>query len=255
MRGAALCDSPQGMPTALVTGAGVRVGQAISSRLLERGFDLVLHVRHSRAGAEALAARAEAAGRRAWVLRADLAEPEELRALAAAVAARVPALELLVHNASVYEHCPLEALDLARLRRTLAVNLEAPLLLTQALLPLLRAAEGAQVITLTDASVARPSRPQDALAHYMASKAGLEGLTRALALELAPQVRVNGVAPGAVAFAATEDAPSRAETLRRVPLGREGSPDDVARAVAFLACEAPYMTGQILRVDGGLSVG
>jgi pteridine reductase len=133
----------------------------------------------------------------------------------------------------------------------MAINLDAPFFLTQALVPLLRAAPSASVVNVTDVAT---DKPYAEYAHYMVTKAGLDMLTRALALELAPEVRVNAVAPGAVAFPPDFDAAKQARLLAHVPLGRAGSPDDVARAVLFLARDAPYMTGQVVSVDGGFSI-
>ncbi len=236
------------MPTALVTGSGVRVGRAIASRLAEAGFDLLLHVHSSKDGAEEVARHASSLGRRAILLAADLSTLAGVRALAAAAAQQTSTLELLVHNAGLYEAVPFADLDEPTYRRMMAVNLEAPLFLTQALVPLLRAAKAASVVNITDAVTDRPYAKH---VHYFLSKAGLQSLTRALAVELAPHIRVNGVAPGAVAFPERFDEKTRASILKGVPLGREGSPDDIARAVVFLAKEAPYVTGEILKVDGG----
>jgi pteridine reductase len=132
----------------------------------------------------------------------------------------------------------------------LAVNLDAPFFLTQALLPSLRAAAQPLVVHLTDVG---GERAESHFAHYSVSKAALIMLTRALAVELAPHIRVNAVSPGVVAFPESFDAAAREAVLQRVPMGREGSVEDIGRVVVFLAREAPYITGQVVAVDGGRS--
>jgi pteridine reductase len=162
---------------------------------------------------------------------------------------RASELDVLVHNAGLFEKLAFEAIDADRYRRMQAVNVEAPFFLTQALLPALRAASGV-VIHLTDIG---GERPIPGYAHYSVSKAALIMLTRALAAELAPSVRVNAVSPGTVIFPEDFDEATRAAFLARIPLGREGDGADVAKAVLFLVRDAPYVTGQVLAVDGGRS--
>lgn len=240
------------MPLALVTGGAVRLGAATVRALAAVGFDVIVHARRSRTAADALAHELRAAGRRAEVALADLADPAGPEALAAFVRERHPALDLLVHNAAAYEHLAFEDITPERFDAMLAVNLRAPFFLTQALLPCLRAAAGC-VVNITDMAVSHAYTTTHAFSHYLASKAALEQLTRAWALELGPAVRVNAVAPGPVAIGGETTDAQREDILRRTPLRREGSPEDIARAVVFLAT-APYVTGQTLRVDGGLSV-
>lgn len=238
------------MATAFITGAGVRVGRAIALHLARAGWDLVLHAHRSLEPLEELAAEARSLGRRVDLHAADLSDDRAVDALAAEVAAAHPRLDLLVHNAAIFEALPVESIDRAAWRRMQAINLEAPFFLTRALLPSLRAAASPCVIHVTDVGA---DRPHPGYTHYSVSKAGLAMLTRALAVELAPLVRVNAVAPGTVAFPEDWDPAARADTLARIPLGREGDVFDVARAVHFLATQ-PYVTGQVLAVDGGRSV-
>lgn len=240
------------MPLALVTGGAVRLGAATSKALAAAGFDVVVHARRSVAAAEALVKELQGSGRKAYVAVADLAARSGPAELAAQVREHGRSLDLLVNNAASYEHVPFEEITLERFEAMLAVNLRAPFLLTQALLPCLRAARGC-VVNITDMAVSHPYTPTHVFSHYLASKAGLEQLTRAWALELGPEVRVNAVAPGPVAIGGETSDAQRAEILQRTPLRREGAPEDIARAVVFLAT-APYVTGQTLRVDGGLSV-
>lgn len=240
------------MGLALVTGGAIRVGRAISLGLGRAGFDVIVHANRSKDAAAGLADELGALGRRAWVEAADLSRRDEVEALAARVLAAHPGLDVLVNSAAAYEHRAFAEVTPAHLTQMLAVNVEAPFFLTQGLLPALRAARGA-IVNITDMAVSHAYTPTHFFAHYLASKAALEQLTRAWALELGPEVRVNAVAPGPVAIAAETTAAQTADLLARLPLKREGRAEDVAEAVAFLA-RAPYITGQILRVDGGLSV-
>lgn len=240
-------------PIALVTGAARRVGAAIAARLHGAGFDLALHYRQSREGAADLADRfnAERADS-TWLLQGDLATAEGPARIAEVFLARSSHCDLLVHNASSFYPTAMGAVDAAAWDDLLGSNLRGPFFLTQALLPALRVRGGA-VVNLIDIHAERPLAEYPV---YSIAKAGLAMLTRSLALELAPEIRVNGVAPGAILW---PDDPAdtwgkqQEAILRRIPLGRTGSPEDIADAVHYLAT-APYVTGQILSVDGGRSV-
>ena len=226
---------------ALVTGAARKVGRAIALELGERGADVAVHFRSSRAEAEETASELVRLGVRAPLVQGDQArEPERIVRDAAAA---LGGLDLLICNAAEFEKAPAESLPRARFEAMLASNLTGPFLLMQAALPFLRAARGS-IVTLLD--VCGTAQVWKGYAHYAASKAGLAALTRLLALEWAPEVRVNGVAPGAITV-------SDAALLKRIPLQRIGTPQEVARAVLFLA-GAEFITGQILPVDGGRSV-
>lgn len=238
------------MPTAVVTGAGIRIGKAIALALAEVGYDLALHVHRSTEGAEEVAGKARALGRSATVYRADLGAPRELEALAATLREAHPAIDVLVNNAGIFERVAFEEISREQYHRMMGINLEAPFFLTQALLPALRATPRPLVVNLTDIGA---ERAESHYAHYSASKAGLIMLTRALAVELAPQVRVNAISPGTVVFPEDFDEAARQATLARIPLGRVGSAEDVARVVVFLAREAPYVSGQVIAVDGARS--
>ncbi len=220
---------------ALVTGAGVRVGAAIARHLSRRGYAVVGHYRtHAPRG---LAAS----------LQADLALPDGPGALAAAFRRRWGRLDLLVNSAATFEERPLEQIDAATFDEQMDLNARAPLLLTRALLPLLRRT-GGSVVNVID--VGGGLVPWRRYAAYAASKAALARITECLALELAPRVRVNGVLPGAALFPVDWPRAKVREHVRKIPLGRSGTPLDVAQAVAFLA-EAPFVTGALLPVDGG----
>jgi pteridine reductase len=237
-------------PRALVTGGGIRVGRAIALALADAGFDLVLHYRTSVAPAREVAALIEARGRQAHLIQADLATVQGCEAVVEA-AGRV---DVLVNSAALYEAVPFAELTPQAWDRMQAVNCRAPALLTRGLLPGLRASSlhgGGVVINIGDIG---GDRPAPGFAHYSVSKAGILMLTRALAVELAPRVRVNSVSPGTVL--APEDLSE--QTLERIrhtiPAGRFGSAEDIARAVVFLTTDAPYITGQDLPVCGGRSV-
>jgi pteridine reductase len=232
---------------ALVTGAGIRVGRAVAEALAVAGYDLVLHANRSRQPVEEVAREARALGRRAEVVVADLSDSGEVDRLGQELRARHPALDLLVHNAGLFERVDFADITRAQYRHMLAVNLDAPFFLTQALLPSLLAAEDPLVVQVGDIA---GERPVPRYAHYSVSKAGVLMLTRALAVELGPKVRVNAVSPGTVAFPENFDQAARERIVGRVPLRREGTPADVAEAVLYLT-RARYVTGQVLGVDGG----
>lgn len=237
------------MTTALVTGAGIRVGRAIALALGRVGYDVIVHANRSVDAASKVVAELGAMGRTARVEAVDLSQPGG----PAALAARISTLSLLVNNAATYEHASFHEITGERLQHTLAVNVIAPFLLTQALLPQLQTSAAGCIINITDMAVAHAYTSTHFFSHYLASKAALDQLTRAWALELGPQIRVNAVAPGPVAIAAETTSAQRRDMLERIPLRREGSAEDVAEAVVFLA-KARYITGQTIRVDGGLSI-
>jgi pteridine reductase len=236
------------MGVALVTGAGVRVGRAIAFQLAQAGYDLHLHVNNSLEEAEHLQKQLEEMGRKAWVWQADLSVESQLADLVDQVQKVTPALDVLVNNAGLFERVPFRSITREAYRRMQEINLEAPFFLTQKLLDALEKARDPLVIMVGDIG---GERPIPNYAHYSVSKAGLLMLTRALAVELAPRIRVNAVSPGTVAFPEDMGADTREKIIARIPMQREGSPTDIARVVRFLAEHAPYITGQVLNVDGG----
>lgn len=235
---------------AVVTGAGVRVGRMLAEGLAARGASVVLHYATSREGAEEAARALSAAGARCATVQADLTRSEEVARVFAA-ADRLGGCDLLVNSAALFERRPAEAIDDDAWRRMLEVNLTAPFFCCRAAAPGMRAKGGGAIVNVVD--VGGALRAWRGYAHYCAAKAGLAMLTRCLALELAPQIRVNAVAPGAVLFPEGFDPLERERLVARIPLGRAGTPQDVVEAVAYLS-SAPFVTGQILAVDGGRAI-
>jgi pteridine reductase len=238
---------------ALVTGAARRIGAAIARRLHADGYDLALHYRDSAEAMRALATELEAArAGSVLVLQADLAEFDRLPELVAGTVGRYGRLDALVNNASAFFPTPFGATTPRQWDALFAVNARAPYFLAQAAAPHLRAARGA-IVNLADIHGERPLRDH---AVYGMGKAALIHMTRALALELAPQVRVNAVAPGAILWPEPgndggKDAAAQAALLARTPLGRIGTTAEIAEAVRWLLRDAGYTTGQLIRVDGG----
>ena len=231
---------------ALVTGGAKRVGRAIVERLAQAGYTVAFTYHSSEREADELCARVKAEA-----IRADLTDPQPaVAAITTALARFSNRLDVLVNNASLYEPSPLGSTDLAHARRMMAIHFESPLLLAQALGPMLRESRG-HVINMVDLLAERPW-PQ--YLAYSASKAALANLTLGLARELAPEATVNGIAPGVVAWPEDYPEAERAKYLKRVPLARAGTPQEVAELVHFLCTAGAYLTGQILRLDGGRSV-
>lgn len=234
----------------LVTGAARRVGAAIARQLHAAGARLALHYRS--AGAEAAALADELNARRAAsvsLFQADLLDAAALAALVEAVVASCGRLDGLVNNASSFFPTPLGHIDAAAWDDLVGTNFRAPLLLAQAAAPHLRASGGA-IVNITDIHAERPLK---GYALYCAAKGALLTLTRALAIELGPEVRVNAVAPGAILWPTDGQfpAPERAGIVEHTLLKREGAPEDIAATVLFLLAGAPYVTGQVINVDGG----
>lgn len=241
---------------ALVTGAGGRVGAAIAAELGASGWDVGVHFRSSAAGAEATLARVRAAGGTGWLVQADLGTVEGCRHVITAARAEGPTLDLLVHNASAFPRVPFEQITLAHWDEMMAIHARAPFLLSQGLLPMLREAsarrggEGAVVVHLLDIGAERPLREHAA---YSVSKAAWKMLMKAMAVELAPAVRSVGVSPGQVEWPEHYDEATRARLAQKIPMGRVGTPEDVARLVRFLAEDGAYLNGIDVAVDGGRS--
>ena len=237
---------------ALITGGARRVGAAIARRLHAAGANVLLHYRDSEADAAKLEAALNALRpKSAAKVKAELLAPIAPRALLAAARDSFGRLDLLVNNASSFFPVEVGAIESSHWEELIGSNLRAPMFICQEAAPELARSQGA-IVNIVDIHAERPLKGYSV---YSIAKAGLAALTRSLALELAPKVRVNGVAPGAIAWpddGQFENA-ERNRILATTPLGRLGSPEDIAQAVHFLAC-APYITGQVIAVDGGRSI-
>ena len=237
---------------ALVTGGARRVGAAIARRLHAAGAAVLLHYRDSESEAAKLEAELNALRpKSAAKVKAELLAPIAPRALVSAARDSFGRLDLLVNNASSFFPVEVGAIEASHWEELIGSNLRAPLFICQEAAPELAKQRGC-IVNIVDIHAERPLRGYPL---YSVAKAGLAALTRSLAVELAPAVRVNGVAPGAIAWPedGQVDPAERARIVATTPLARVGSPEDVAQAVHFLAC-APYVTGQIIAVDGGRSL-
>jgi pteridine reductase len=238
----------------LITGGARRVGAAICRRLHREGANLMLHYRASSADAERL--RDEFVAVRSGscaLVQADLLNTRALPALVEETVARFGRLDVLINNAASFFPTPVGRITERAWDDLVGTILKAPLFLSQAAAPQLRQQRGA-IVNIVDIHAERPMKDYVV---YSTAKGGLAALTRSLARELGPEVRVNGVAPGAIAWPedpAWSNNTERTRILAQTSLNRIGDPDDVARAVQFLIADAPYVTGQIIAVDGGRSI-
>lgn len=238
---------------ALVTGAAKRVGRAVALELAGAGAGIVVHYGRSQQAAEATADDIRHLGVPAATVQGDLADPAAWPRIVAEAVAALARLDILVNNASSFpadDSDTLEAFDADRWAHMLQINLTAPAGLVHAARVHLAASGEGCVINFCDIAAERPW--SDHLA-YCASKAGLVALTKSLARALAPDVRVNGISPGIAIFPESYDDALRSKLIARVPLQRAGKPEDMARTARFLAVDAPFITGQIIHVDGGRS--
>lgn len=249
----------QPAPTAVVTGGALRVGRAICLALARAGMDIALTYRSSEREAADLVRAVTDLGRVARAFPVELDDPAAVEALGRRLATDLPRLDVLVHNASVYGPTPLAGLTAETALRQYRVNALAPLLLSRALAGRLAGSAlpgGGAIVAMCD--IHALGRPRRDFTAYGMSKAALAEMVQTLARDLAPGVRVNGVAPGVVAFPEQgyESTPElQRKYLSRVPLGRSGTPEDAAEAVRWLALDARYTTGEILRIDGGRWLG
>jgi len=242
-----VADSALPRGWALVTGGGRRVGRAIALELGRIGMNVLVHYRSSEGDARAVVSSLREMGREAEMLSADLASPAEVADLAATSLARSGGIDLLVNNASNYFRTPWGQLDEGAWNTALDVNLKAPYLLSIAIGGDMRTRRGGTIVNLVDCCT---ERPQLDYLPYVVSKGGLVTLTKALARELAPAVRVNAVAPGPVLLPDGSTEEYRDAVRRATPLGL-GTAEAVAQAVRFLFLDATFTTGEVLHVDGG----
>jgi pteridine reductase len=239
--------------TVLITGGARRVGAAIARELHAAGANLAIHYRKSNQDADALAAGLNATrpGSAATV-QADLMDLGRLPALVGFAVERFGTLDVLVNNASTFYPTKIGEITAAAFEDLFGTNVRAPLFLSQAAAPALRATRGL-IINIVDIHALRPLRHYTT---YCAAKAALHMLTRSLAKELGPEVRVNGISPGPVLWpeGGGGDPSMRDKVIQRTILKRMGTPADIAQSALFFAANAPFITGQILAVDGGRSV-
>jgi pteridine reductase len=237
----------------LITGAGKRIGACVARTLQAAGANVAIHYRGSKGPALAVANELNAArAGSAITVGADLLDIAGLPALVEEVVGQTGRLDILVNNASSFYPTPLGEVTEDQWDDLIGTNLKAPLFLSQACVPHLRAARGS-IVNIVDIHASRPLRHHTV---YGPAKAGLGMLTRTLARDLAPDVRVNGVSPGAILW--PEDGMSdkaKQTILEQVPLKRPGEPSDIADCILYLVRDAVYVTGQIIAVDGGRSIG
>jgi len=240
---------------ALVTGGAARLGAEICRSLARAGAIVAVHCHRSLAAAEDLVEEIEADGGEAFVVRGDLAQDEDRSALVEAVIDRAGRLDILVNNASIFERIPLEEMTSDAANMMWKINAEAPLMLIQHAASHLRF-EGVNkpgsVINIIDNASGRNDWPNHS--HYCASKAALLSLTRSLAQELAPSIRINAIGPGAILFQDWESDERKAAVLSSIPMQRVGKAEEIAETVLFLVAGPTYITGQIIDVDGGWSL-
>jgi len=237
----------------LITGGAKRVGAAICRRLHGAGANLMLHYRESAGEARLLQAELNHQRKDSVALiQADLLDVAKLHSLVDQTVQSFGRLDALVNNASSFFQTPVGEITADQWEDLIGTNLRAPLFLVQAAAPALKKTQGA-VVNITDIHAERPLKNYVV---YSVAKAGLVGLTRSLARELAPEVRVNAVAPGPILWPDDDafDELSRQRIISHTPLKREGTPDDIAKAVHFLLAEATYVTGETINVDGGRHV-
>jgi pteridine reductase len=245
----------RGKPVAVVTGAAKRVGLAVARTFATAGFDLVITYRSSRERAHESAAELRKLGANVRLEQLDMDRLGDVIDRGLRLSKELKRIDVLVHNASVYEPTPLADLVPEAVLHNYRVNAAAPLLLTKHLAPMLAESPlpgGGAIVAMCDMHAM--GRPRKDFVAYSMSKAALVEMVRSLARELAPRVRVNGVAPGVVAFpeSGNESSPEmQKQYLSRVPLGRSGTPEDAAGVVKWLALEANYITGEVVRLDGG----
>ncbi|MFP3874779.1 MAG: pteridine reductase [Thiohalophilus sp.] len=235
----------------LITGAAHRIGATTARLLHEQGMNIVLHYRHSREAAEKLQLELEHRRADSVVLsQADLHHTNELRQLAKQAAQVWGRLDVLINNASSFYPTPVESASVEQWDDLMGSNVKAPFFLSQAAAPYLKEQQGC-IVNIVDIHAERPLRN---FPIYSMAKASLAMATRALAAELGPEIRVNGVAPGAILWPENLEDEDKEKIISRTFLKRRGSPDDIAKAILYLIRDAGYMTGQILAVDGGRSL-
>ncbi len=232
----------------LITGAAQRIGAQIAKTFQAAGYGVVLHCRNSRSQADELAAALNVACEdSAWVVQADLQSVDATRRMVDEAIAKAGRLDVVVNNASTFYETTVDEVDEEQWNDLMGSNLKAPFFVSQAACSALREV-GGSIVNIVDI---HGQKPLQSYSIYSVAKAGLYALTKSLAKDLAPDIRVNGVAPGAILWPENQSPGKNKEILKQIPLQRQGSPIDIATAVLFLARDANYITGQVIAVDGG----
>ena len=239
-------------PVALVTGGGVRVGRAIAAALASSGYRLVVNYHTSAEAAADLLERVSAAGGEGIAVQADVADRAQVDRLLDEALEAYSRVDLLVNNAAIFDERPFLEVDDDLWRRTLAVNLTGPFYVAQAAGKVMAAAGSGRIVNICGTAGISPVGDY---APYCVAKAGVDMLTRCMAEALAPDIQVNGVAPGTVLFPEGTSVEDQRRVVERIPGGTIGRPEDIADAVCFLARAPDYMTGTIITVDGGAGLG
>jgi NAD(P)-dependent dehydrogenase (short-subunit alcohol dehydrogenase family) len=234
---------------ALVTGAAKRIGRSIALEFAQRGADVVVNYRNSRADAEHVVAEIVKMGRRSIAVQADVSVRSEVQRMFSRAEKEFGRLDILVNNAGMFQHVPFNEITDEQWNEILATNLTSQFMCAQTAAPLLKRSGRGRIINLASLGglLAWPG-----YTHYCVSKAGVISLTRCMARALAPDITVNAIAPGTITFEG-DAAELEADFVRRAPLKRTGKGSDIAEAAAFLA-ESDFITGQVLVVDGGRSI-
>jgi pteridine reductase len=244
---------------ALVTGGARRVGRAVALTLARAGMDVAITYNRSRGDAETLVTAITQLGRRALAIKIEMAHPDAAEQIHEAVTSQFDRLDALINNASIFDPTPFGNISVAQYDRNQAINARAPLMLIQKFAPMLGAHYDAsdpsspgRIVNFIDIHVM--GQPLRDYAAYNCSKAALMEITSTCAVELAPRITVNAIAPGVVAWADSYNEEMKQHYMTRVPLGRPGTPEDGAAAVLYLVRDAAYCTGQVIRLDGGRSL-
>jgi len=236
---------------ALVTGAGRRIGREIALTLGRAGACVIVNYNHSRAEAQATVREIRDCGLDAVPLQADVARPAQVRRMFRTVERKFGQLDLLVNNAAIFFPVKWDQLTEKHWDQILAVNLKGPFFCAQEAAKLMQRRKRGQIINIS--SLGGLQAWPDYM-HYCSSKAGLIMLTRCLAKALAPEIRVNSIAPGTILFPGEKKSRTIEKVIRATPLGKAGRAEDIARMVLYLACHGDFITGQIFPVDGGKSI-
>lgn len=244
-------DRSESEKVAVISGAGIRIGKQIAKDMLRSGYRVILHACANFEKLRRWTTEFELSNQVIGIFQADLSTSIGQKKFCQECLSLTAKIDVLVHNASYYRERAFSAIDRSEYRKMQSINLEAPFFITQNLLPLIEESRLSCVFNILDAMWERPSKKYS---HYFVSKAGLAILTRSLACELAPRIRVNAIAPGAIVLQEDQSQAKAQRILRKIPLNRFGNPSELGQIIIFLAEKAHYLTGQIINIDGGRSI-